>query len=491
MRVENNDRKEVFAFYKNWEDFYESAKQALANANQNFKSVKKIKRRLPDEVGGEVWIGSTSREELEAPITKFIFPEELSQAIDDIKELFSTISLGGAFDKDRLIATDRPIGVFDFSLASSGLYRPQEYYDPEKDELISPDLVTKVGGDFFYYEVVDAIESAIKVIQQQSGTYALKERDEYKESLQKEGVSEERAKVLAKKKYPKAKLIFRTRNKKVYVVDRNALLSPEQRGKEKYVDIFIPIGGTVKQTPTTLLYSTMPSLLLAYFLDGAGIKTRISGIPDGVQRGALDLREKYRFMEAFLIKGYDDGFDFNKIAILTADSRIFRWKIFKNIAGKFDKYFNYDVGGSLGTEAQGADLNKMFERYKNWYVKQNENGEMIFNRNKNLMLISKVVFAGDETRDEMMKDVKREFFRLVDAIDMEFNGMERALPRIAARNDLMGIDRRSLFQRVKGSIALATMYDSSDSVNSNTDEEIATAKALKTTLENDAERILL
>ena len=38
------------------------------------------------------------------------------------------INLGGAFKKDRLKITDDKRGIFDFSLASQGLYRPVEFF---------------------------------------------------------------------------------------------------------------------------------------------------------------------------------------------------------------------------------------------------------------------------------------------------------------------------------------------------------------------------
>jgi hypothetical protein len=46
-------------------------------------------------------------------------------------EMGMKFNLGGEQDKSRLETTSRPIGVFDFSLASKGLYRVQEYYSQE------------------------------------------------------------------------------------------------------------------------------------------------------------------------------------------------------------------------------------------------------------------------------------------------------------------------------------------------------------------------
>jgi hypothetical protein len=48
-----------------------------------------------------------------------------------IFDLPINFNLGGKEEKIRLKATDKPLGVFDFSLASKGLYKVQEYYSKE------------------------------------------------------------------------------------------------------------------------------------------------------------------------------------------------------------------------------------------------------------------------------------------------------------------------------------------------------------------------
>ena len=54
----------------------------------------------------------------------------------DISKLFFSMgmkfNLGGNEEKSRLETTSRPIGVFDFGLASKGLYKVQEYFSQKK-----------------------------------------------------------------------------------------------------------------------------------------------------------------------------------------------------------------------------------------------------------------------------------------------------------------------------------------------------------------------
>ena len=78
------------------------------------------------------------------------------------------LNLGGETEKSKLVTTAKPIGVFDFSLASTGLYRVTEYYSdklakeyPDKFKIyelpsgvVPPNLVKQdyvLGQKRFYY----------------------------------------------------------------------------------------------------------------------------------------------------------------------------------------------------------------------------------------------------------------------------------------------------------------------------------------------------
>jgi hypothetical protein len=64
-------------------------------------------------------------------------------------------------------------------------------------------------------------------------------------------------------------------------------LKENEAGNEKYVDLFITIGGLASQTPRSLMYKAMPCLLVAYFINKAGIKTRILGLNTFTQCGGI------------------------------------------------------------------------------------------------------------------------------------------------------------------------------------------------------------
>lgn len=165
------------------------------------------------------------------------------------------LNLGGQTEKNRLIATDKPMGVFDFSLASRGMYKVPEYFSqkladeyPEKFkdyELpsgIVPNNLVKQDGEKFYYEDADGFFDC-KI--QQKGTRAVD------------------------LKLEDAKLKYATRNKKVYLTFRR------NRGKVKYVEIYSLFYFTSLSGEVQYAVRHIPVLMVAEYLESIGIKTRI------------------------------------------------------------------------------------------------------------------------------------------------------------------------------------------------------------------------
>ena len=103
------------------------------------------------------------------------------------------------------------------------------------------------------------------------------------------------------------------------------------------------------------------------------------------------------------------------------------------------------------------------------------------------MLKSKTVDpkASDE---ELLNGVVEEFFRLIDAIDIEFNGSRIALPRIKKREEKRGVDILNLRQRLKSTIIQSTNFDDSTSPYTNTEKEISERQSLRNRLLNDIDQ---
>ena len=489
-RKQNFDNQEYFNFTKSFDDFFAQVQADYETIPDNYY-IKRYANNWTDP--DEDFVGSDDADLLNSKLTEFIDNPRLDTSIEKIKNLFSLISLGGAFDKDRMVATDLPIGVFDFSLASQGLYKPQEYYCEFHKTLISENLVTKTSSKpdiFTHVAIINGIKKTLIVKQQQKGTFAVQQMEAYVEELVKVGEDKMFAQELARAKYPKAKLKFSTKTKKINLIRRSKTLKNNKVGNDKYVDIFVKIGGNSNENARTLLYRTMPSLLVAFFLDKAGIKTRVLGLESGRDGFPSSTKNDFfRYMNTFVIKEYEDGFDFNDIAILTADVRTFRWKMFKSIGVTFAKAFNYDIGSSLGSAIDGDLFYEIFERYKQYYIQEQKQNTGIKNLNSRLMLTSALTVSGSDSDTEIMVAVENEFFRLMDALDIEFNGSAQALPRIKTRELARGIDISTLRSRIIGSIATITVTDNTDSKFTTTDEQINIISELKKKLIADANEV--
>lgn len=186
----------------------------------------------------------------------------------NINVLFSgtsiKLNLGGETEKSRITTTERPIGIFDFSLASQGLYRVQEYFSeklarefPDKfKEFELPSGVVPVnlvkertdrGTLDFYYEDADGY---FPLEREQRGTAAINQ-----------GIQG-------------AKLDFATKTKKVYLTFKR------NKGKVKYVEIYSIF---YYSTPTTtslegdteFAIRHIPAIMVAEYLESMGIMTRI------------------------------------------------------------------------------------------------------------------------------------------------------------------------------------------------------------------------
>ena len=487
MALRNYNEKEAFSFYKSFEDYVSWSEKTYDALPLNY-SIRNYANgwKRPDRD----FVGSNDLDELNNKLKAFQSPKLLDNAIAQIQNLFSLINLGGAFDKDRMVATDMPIGVFDFSLASKGLYKAQEYFCPELGRLINPDYILKIGFDpdvFIFTEKKEGVPKSYNLIQQQQGTNEIRLMKNHIEELVNSGETREMATELSKIQFPKAKLIFKTTTKKVNLVRRSKTLKNNTVGNEKYVDLFLRIGGNANETARSLLYRTMPSLLVAYFLNKAGIKTRILGLDATGNYGKDDAskRDFERYMNSYVIKEYDDPFDFNEIAILSADSRTFRWRIFKSIACQFADKFKMDIGGGLGSSINGEQYLQMFERYKTFYIEEQKTKTGIKNLNSRLMFTTELSVDKDDTDDEIMVQVENEFFRLIDAIDIEFNGSKTALPRIKQRELARGVDISNLRQRLTGSIKTTTAYDDSDSPYTATEKQKQERQDLFSKLKKD------
>ena len=395
--------------------------------------------------------GTTTFEELNEEFKDFVNMPLLSDVIDDFDGVLENIDMGGSFNKDRLIATSNPQGIFDFSLASQGLIRPVEYYseDLAKDHpqefyaqytlpngkvlkgLIPPNLITRVDGGsngyiFIYKRPKDNKEYLC--IQRQVGVT---------EALLDEPFLPTRmfGKMQILDSYNK-KVVFRSTNKKCY------LMYNTKGGKAKNVELYVVQGGLGDATEKGMLLKIMPVLLAAKTLEEAGIKTRIYAVR------AYSKGNNFVFM-TYPIKNYGERMDWNKIALNVADPRIFRWQMWRAVTGWLDEKHGNIGGGSSGhgsTLTDIEDLSETFERYKNWAQSQRKEGKTNQKDvSRLLMLIGgisspwSIAYEWDNDRAAAIKTITKEFYRIMDSIDIQLSPISVSAERIKKRRAKEGL----------------------------------------------------
>jgi|688.fasta_scaffold00412_38 hypothetical protein len=174
-------------------------------------------------------------------------------------EMGMKFNLGGEQDKSRLETTSRPIGVFDFSLASKGLYRVQEYYSQElaidhpnlfdtfelPSGIVPPNLVDNItigGVKNFVYNHNGKMYVLDK---RQKGTTAINDGEK------------------------DAKLKFATSTKDVYLKFKRV------GGKVKYAEIYSLFYYTSLDGNDEFAIRHLPALMTAEYFESMGIKTRV------------------------------------------------------------------------------------------------------------------------------------------------------------------------------------------------------------------------
>lgn len=181
----------------------------------------------------------------------------------NISQLFFSMgmkfNLGGNEEKSRLETTSRPIGVFDFGLASKGLYRVQEYFSkklqdekPKRFEefglasgIVPPNFVNNIAtsnGKIFVFKDIDGKEYVCE--KQQKGTAGIDQ------------------------KIKDSKLKFATNTKKVY------LKFKRKGGKVKNVEIYSLFYFDSLSGNEQYAIRHLPAMMVAEYFESIGIKVR-------------------------------------------------------------------------------------------------------------------------------------------------------------------------------------------------------------------------
>lgn len=334
----------------------------------------------------------------------------LKDAISFFEEMMTKINMGGAFEKSRLRITDDPRGVFSFSLASKGLYRPQEYYSAELAVDSPEEFPNEVSGVVPFTHVKE-----VKDLKQFWYT-SLNTGKKYLLTKQQEGT---RAVALGLQK----NLKFRTTTKKSFV------MFEKKGGKAKLVDLYIPFSASASLNQTAMLVRIMPMILVAKYLESVQIRTKVSM----ARMYSGDIPGSY-ITVAYPIKDYGDDTDYDYIAANCADERWFRgdlWVYVGAILAKEERNRNFEGYGTPTVSYN--EVLEVFNRYKNWYFEDMKLGNQQEIRvDRNLMLAGGLQEPSNSFRSNT-DAIKVEFFRVLDIVDFQFNQPEKAAERIFKR----------------------------------------------------------
>ena len=302
----------------------------------------------------------------------------------NINSLFESapfkLNLGGKTEKSKLIATDKPMGIFDFSLASRGMYKVPEYFSeklateyPEKFKdfelpsgVVPPNLVQQrieKGENIFFYEDNGEIFDCII---RQKGQTAIDD-----------GVQG-------------AKLKYATKNRKVYLTHKR------NKGKVKYVEIYSLFYYTSLNNDTQFAVRHIPAIMVAEYLESIGVMTRIymtrfvelkndwelkKETNEGVELPMYKMAKNINFRNSLLVQpiiAKEFGQDFDKALGFMVSSDNFRrayntlatWAVKKEIVDQ-----NIDYSQVYGNPNWGrTQYYEGIERFRNKYQEYVELG---------------------------------------------------------------------------------------------------------------------
>lgn len=298
------------------------------------------------------------------------------------------LNLGGETEKTKLIATDKPIGIFDFSMASRGLYRVPEYYSQE--------LANKYPERFKEFELPSGVVPNNLV--KEDFSYGRKRYFFPDNGQEFECIIQQKGEAAVNQGVPNAKLKFATRNKKVYLTYKR------NKGKVKYVEIYSLFYYTSLSGDVQFAIRHIPAMMVAEYLESIGVMTRIymtrfvllSRQPRKTQRKTADghrlpmsdlgtrVDAPHLFIQPIIVKEFGQDFD-KELGFMVSSS---------NYQGAY---------GELSQAAQEKELSKGYDLYgyPNW--QQNDYWEGIERyRNKYRLYVERGIFKSKEVQPEAM-----------------------------------------------------------------------------------------
>ncbi len=300
--------------FKDLLDYQQWLKDTFSNLKKNKIQLRRFTRQyIEDRIRlRPSWFGAGATfDQMEGGITEYKDPELIERIFNEVLDGLST-EFTDRIKPRKVRYNPNGLGVFVFDRAAMGMFRLKEYYSPVHDMV-------------FDREEVRQTKSGWELIQDGS---EITERWEQRED---------------------GKTKIRTSNKNVFAY----YTLPDK--EKQAVEIFITCGGHSDISSDRMLYSGISAIVVARLLEQARIMVKINLViassPDGfnsVYGGIIP------------IKRYDEPLDMNLIALMTSDSRFFRYDGFKGIIAFYD-HFGQTAPNSLGAGVHGEQLRKAME----------------------------------------------------------------------------------------------------------------------------------
>ena len=485
-----SNKNYYFASFEGLKDLEEQGQKAVqANStNSSFLQEWGPRGRAVNDFDRQ-FIGTSRAEAEQGGFIEYINRNNLERAITSFDEMLTKVDMGGAFEKAKMIITADSRGVFDFSLASKGLYRLREYYSEElKNEspkeffpglpgVVPLDNVYQDALEQFWYTNETSGKKYLLTPRQKGTTYMLEINPNAQIVVDEQGL--EYTEPIT---YNDFTLEFATTTKKSYI------MFEKKGGKAKFVDLYVGIGGLAELTYEGMLARSLPLLLAARYFEQVGIRTRILA--------TRMFKEGSNYIAAtYPIKDYGQDIDFNWLAINSSDPRWFRWNLWKYVSALSytDKLRGAESKGYGQTVYGGDELLEVFNRYKNWYFKEMEQGRLKpLEIDRNLMIAGGLPNPEDDdlTSRSGKEKIVTEFYRVLDIVDFQFNKPEKAAARIYKRfqedEDYKNYSKDRLDQKVKEYI-IATLRQA---YSYPAQGQYATEKERQDVLEDDFDKAL-
>lgn len=436
VQTDYRNSKFFFQNFEGLEDLKQKGEQAIIEASSGGKSNQFTAQWGVNGTGGSNrfqrdFVETTKAEADKAGFIEYIDRPALEATMGAFDEFLSKVDMGGAFEKSKLIITDDKKGIFDFGLASKGLYRLPEFFSEELKTTSPLEFIQEIPGvvpaDFvrtnqleqFWYDSVSLNKSFLLERRQKGTTNMLDANPNAKIVTDENGMI-----YTDPLTYKDFKLEFATTTKKSYI------MFEKKGGKAKMVDLYVGIGGLGMLTYKGFLARAMPLFLCARFFESVGIKTRINAT-------RMYSASEGFFCLTYPIKDYGQDIDFNWLAINTSDPRWFRWNLWKYTSALSNTSLLGGNSSGYGTTVYGGtQLYETFNRYKNWYFEEVKNGKQPETSiDKNLMIAGGLPAPTDSSLTDL-KQISTEFYRILDIVDFQFNKPEKAAQRIYERMKL-------------------------------------------------------